>query len=368
MSGEAQKQGGVLVKKSDFDWLEDRPGWVKNAYALKLEVEYRRTSGISFQLLFDRVMRSIHGEDYTATATYGNQGDLGCDGILKSRKTHFAIYGPSPYFKLKEAQKKMRGDFARMLECWQVPKQVRQWVFVVNYPGVHPSLLSLAQELEESQPGLKVFVWSRYDLTQQLLAYARMDLILSEFGAVEEATRRLSLLTFVPEDTSLPSEQAMLNYKRLRARLASQKDEYEKLTDEWLEQVGEDTWSWFLVHTQFLIGVMATAAMANAFLPQSPPVNRLKFEASISDYAWRKYFKTAWGVPAIVILKEDYTKEVPPIGDDLERLWGVCLVQDALALSAIRVTSRLTGMWETDVLEEAWSYVTSIKIHDDEVS
>ncbi|MEU5981022.1 hypothetical protein [Streptomyces sp. NPDC047434] len=357
--------GGSMVIGKEFDWLRDRPEWVKSAYGLKLEVEYRRTSGNSFQVVFDRVMRSIHGGDYAATAAYGNQGDLGCDGILGSRKIHFAIYGPTPYFKLKEAQRKMRADFARMLECWQIPRQVRQWVFVINYPGVHPSLLAQAQDLEESQPGLKVFVWSRYDLTQQFLSFARMDLLLAEFGAVERTARRLTPLTLVPEDTALPSEQAVLTYKRLRARLATQKEEYEQLTNVWLDGISEDIWSWCLVHTQFLVGVMATAVMADAWVPQSPPLNRLKFETPISDHAWRKYFKTAWGGPASLIMKEDYTAEVPPIGDDVDRLFGMCVVQDALALAAIRVTSRITGVWECDLLEEAWSYVTRIKIHDD---
>jgi len=32
---------------------------------------------------------------------------------------------------------------------------------------------------------------------------------------------------------------------------------------------------------------------------------------------------------------------------------------------AIRVTSRMAGIWELDILEEAWSYVTRIKILDE---
>lgn len=354
-----------MARKEDFEWIEDRPEWIKNAYRLKLEVEYRRTSGTAFQLLFDRIMRSIHGDDYSATATYGNEGDLGSDGYLQSRRISFAVYAPSPYFKLKDARKKMRDDFARLLECWEVPVQVKQWTFVVNYPGTHPSLLALAAELQEAHPALKIYVWSRYDLTQQLLAYARMDLLRAEFGAVEKQTRSLAPLNFVPEDTALPSEEATLTYRRLAARLACQRDGFERLTNEWLERLGDSPFSWLTVHTQFLIGSMATATFSDAFLPASPPINRLKFETQITDIAWRKHFSTAWGVPAKIILQEDYKKRVPPIGDDVGKLIEVCMVQDALTLAAIRLTSRLTGIWENQVLEEVWSYVTEIKIHNE---
>ncbi|MFG3010169.1 hypothetical protein ACGFZB_06875 [Streptomyces cinerochromogenes] len=354
-----------MPRKADFDWLEDRPEWIKNAYRLKLEVEYRRTSGTAFQLLFDRVMRSIHGDDYSATATYGSEGDLGSDGFLKSRKVSFAVYSPSPYFKLKEARKKMRDDFSRLRECWEIPKQVKQWIFVINYPGSHPSLLALAEELQDSCPGIQVFLWSRYDLTQQFLAYARMDLLLAEFGAVERQTRELAPVNFVPEDTQLPSEEATLAYRRLAARISCQRDDYKRLTDEWLERLGQNPFSWLMVHTQFLIGVMAVATFSDAFLPAAPPVSRLKFEAPVTDLAWRRHFATAWGIPARIILEEDYPKKVPAIGEDLEKLAGVCIVQDALTLAAIRVTSRITGIWETEVLEETWNHVTEIKIHDE---
>lgn len=354
-----------MAKKSDFEWLEDRPEWMKNAYRLKLEVEYRRVAGIAFQLLFDRIMRSIHGGDYSATATYGSEGDLGCDGFLRSKKVTFAVYAPSPYFKLKEATAKMRSDFRRMLDCWEVPGQVTQWVFVINYPGVHPSLLALAQELENFQSGCKVFVWSRYDLTQQLLAFARIDLLSSEFGLVETATQRLAPLNFVPEDTALPSEEATLTYRRIRAKICNQKEDHAAMTETWLEQLGYDPLSWMIVHVQFLVGAMAAAILSDAFLPQAPPISRLKFETGISNLAWRKYFKQAWGIPAKLILQDDYEAEVPLVGEDLERIYSISMVQDALTVGVIRVISRLTGVWEADVLEEVWSHVTEIKIHDD---
>lgn len=352
-----------MPKRSDFEWLEDRPDWIKNAYKLKLEVEYRRTHGTSFQLLFDRIMRSIHGDDYSATATYGNEGDLGCDGFLKSRSILFAAYSPSPYFKLVEARNKMRADFARFEECWEIPKQAKLWTFVINYPGVHPSLLAIAQGLEERHSGLKVAVWSRYDLTQQFLIFARIDLLLAEFGSVERKAQELAPVNFVPEDTELPSEEATLTYRRLLARITCQKDEYDQLTNEWIDQLCNDPLPWMLVHCQFLVGAMAVVGMVGSFAIEDPPLRRLKFETAVADSAWRKYFKTAWGVPASLIFHEDYKKEYPPIGGDADMLFGVCLVQDALTMATIRLHSRITGLWENEILEEVWSHVTDIKIH-----
>lgn len=353
-----------MARKDDFEWLESRPDWIKNAYRVKLEVEYRRTSGTSFQQLFDRVMRSIHGEDYSSTATYGNLGDLGCDGILKSRKIHFAVYAPNPYFKLSEARRKMRDDFTRMLECWEVGKQVKQWTFVINYPGVHPSLLSEAQELEDSHPGLTVFIWSRYDLTQQLLSYARMDLLHGEFGTVEEQAKRLVPLNFVPEDTTLPSDEATMTYKRLRARITCERDEFESLTTQWMEELGQHPIRWLIVHNQFLIGAMAAAILADAYDITKPPMKRLKYASPLTKRTWGGLFETAWGTAAEMILKEDYPRKYQKVGgEDLERVAHICMIQDGLTLGAIRVHSSITREWENDILEDVWSHVTDIKIH-----
>ncbi|MFE3588361.1 hypothetical protein ACFXOY_12620 [Streptomyces niveus] len=352
-----------MTRKKDFDWLESRPEWVKNVYRVKLEVEYRRVSGTPFQHLFDRIMRSIHGEDYSATATYGNEGDLGCDGILISRKMHFAAYGPQPYFKLPEARRKMRSDFDRLLECWNIPEQVKVWVFVVNYPGVHPSLLAEAQAIEERHDDLKVFVWSRFDLTQQLLAYARMDLLHAEFGAAELEAQRLAPLNFVPEDTALPSDEATLTYRRLRARITCEQDSFESLTDEWLNELAKNPLRWVVVHTQFLVGVMASAVMMDAFNIAHPPKKKLKLLSPLNREAWGPHFETAWGIPASIILEEDYPHTYSRPGEDLEKITEICMVQAGLTLGAIRLCSALTGIWENEVLEDSWSHITGIKIH-----
>ncbi|MGW1943179.1 hypothetical protein ACWCRC_02435 [Streptomyces sp. NPDC001940] len=353
-----------MTHKEDFEWLESRPDWIKNVYRVKVEVEYRRTSGTSFQQLFDRIMRSIHGDDYSSTATYGNQGDLGCDGILKSRKIHFAVYSPNPYFKLAEARRKMHDDFSRMLECWEVGKQVKKWTFVINYPGTHPSLLSEAQELEESYPGLEVFIWSRYDLTQQLLAYARMDLLHSEFGTVEEQAKRLVPLNFVPEDTALPSDEATMTYKRLRARITCERDEFEELTTQWLEKLEKNPIRWLLVHNWFLVGTMAAATMADAYDISDPPMEHLKYTSPLAEMAWGELFETAWGTAAGMILQDSYPREFQKVGDNPERAMQICMIQDALTLGAIRMHSLITQEWESEILEDVWSHVTGIKIHE----
>ncbi|MFW3460443.1 hypothetical protein ACN24K_06365 [Streptomyces microflavus] len=258
----------------------------------------------------------------------------------------------------------MRDDFARMLECWDVGEQVKQWTFVINYPGVHPSLLVEAQELEEAHPGLAVSIWSRYDITQQLLAYARMDLLHSEFGIAEEQARRLVPLNFVPEDTALPSDEAAATYKRLRARITCDRDEFEKLTAQWLKDLGENPIRWLLVHNWFLMGTMVAATMAGAYDISRPPMGRLKYTSPLNEIAWGDLFETAWGTAAGMILREDYPREFQKIGGDPERIMQVCMLQDGLTFGAIRMHSLITNEWESDILEDVWSHVTSIKIHE----
>ena len=94
-----------LPKRSKV-WMTNAPDWVKNAYRLRLEIEYRRSHGTSFQQLFNRIMRSMHGDDFCETVAMGREGDLGCDGYLTSQKRAFAVYAPEPYFRLNDARRK----------------------------------------------------------------------------------------------------------------------------------------------------------------------------------------------------------------------------------------------------------------------
>ncbi|MFD4644303.1 hypothetical protein ACFWN2_43825 [Lentzea sp. NPDC058436] len=358
------------IPRSSKSWMHNAPDWIKNAYRLRLEIEYRRSHGPEFQRLFDRIMRSMHGDDYVATVAMSNEGDLGCDGMLRSHRVCFAVYGPHPYFRINEARSKMRSDFARLTECWKVPDEIQQWTFVVNYPGVQPSLLKIANELQQLIPGIDIKVWSREDLTQQFLLWSNRNLVDNEFGKVDIGAKALAPISLVPEDTALPSAQAQVLHRRLWARITCNKAEFTKTENSWLQDLTSNPWENLLTHTQILVGAIASAILTDAFDASGLSIRALQREAGLSWKGVRKDILHAWSGAINLILKEDSPYEVPEWPEDEVELVAkvalTCMIQERLTLAIIRKQARILNMWETDVLDQVWSLAAhEIKIHPD---
>jgi hypothetical protein len=313
-------------------------------------------------------MRSIHGDDFCATVAMGREGDLGCDGHLVSKKAGFAVYGPEPYFRLDAARDKMRRDFARFIECWTVPDEMQSWYFVVNYPGAHPSLLKTANELKGDIDDLEIFVWSRYDLTQRFLAEGQRNLIKVEFGDVSVGNKILAPLTFVPEDTALPAEEAQRAYRRLWARLTCNKKEFEKLDRSFMQNLQARPYEHLIVYGQFILGAIASAVMNNVFDPVTLKAGTLRREAGLPPRAHKREFDRAWSFPIKLLMEEDYDWTMPEWPEDTDKLVIemviTCSIQELLILALIRMQARMSGAWETDILGEVWSWATErFKIH-----
>ena len=345
--------------------MANAPDWVKNAYRLRLEIEYRRSYGEAFQQLFNRIMRAMHSADFVDTVALGHEGDLGCDGFLKSSKVFFAVYGPS-HFRLAEARAKMRADFNRLGACWSIPTEVRHWIFVVNYPGVHPSLLKLAEELKRKIVDLEVNVWSRSDLTQQLMLWGRRSWVETEFGRVDAGSRVLAPLSLVPEDTALPHDEAQLAHRRLWARLTCRKEEMEGLDKKWLKGLGEHPYENLVAQTQLLLAAMASGTMEGAFDPAKLTVRTLQKESGMRGVY--KDIRDAWSLPMIILMGTDYDGSRPQFSDDLQEvifdMAKICIVQERLTLALIRMQARILQRWETDVLDDVWSWAAEqIKIN-----
>lgn len=350
--------------------MANAPDWIKNAYRLRLEIEYRRSHGEEFQQLFNRIMRAMHSSDFVDTSAMGQEGDLGCDGFLKSGKIFFALYGPAPYFRITKARAKMRADFDRLLACWTIPTEVRQWIFVVNYPGVHPSLLKLAEELKREIEGLDVYVWSRSDLTQQLLLWGRRSWVENEFGKVDAGSKILAPLSLVPEDTDLPNDEAQLAHRRLWARLTCHKEEMEGLDKKWLKGLVEHPYEYLVAHTQLLLAAIASGTMEGAFDPEKLTIRALQRESGIrGSYS---HVRDAWSLPMMILMGDDYNESRPQFSDDLEEVIAdmakVCIFQEILTLTLIRMQARILKKWETDILDDVWMWASEqIKIQPADV-
>ncbi len=356
-----------------FARLSEAPDWVQNYYRLRLDIEFRSVSGMGFQRLFDKVMRSIHGHNYQETATLGTRGDMGCDGYLKSRRIVFACYGPDPYFKVDVAESKMRADLVLALNRWHIPDQMREWIFVINYPAKPPGLLQTVNSLTQEHNALTIQIWSRQDVLEQFLLWARRSTLISQFGDVSVQARATGRAYVVPEGTDLPRRPASLMADVIRARVTCDRHALEDRRNRWFEVVAEEPWDCFVVALQFLVGAIAAPTMAGYLDPERIQVSRLLHEAEMSRRGWREHGERAWQLAMFVINSAggDEVDGPParpvrdPIGEDYDKLIGTIAAADRLAHGLIRMYSRESGDLETACLDDVWHYVIEIPYRDD---
>jgi hypothetical protein len=283
----------------------------------------------------------------------------------------FAVYGPDPYFKMREAIRKFHRDLERLQECWSIPSDVSSWRFVVNYPGTPATLLREVAQVAELHQALEINLWSRYDLTQQFLLYANRDRATAELGTVEIDSKALAPLSLVPEGTALPVEDAQRVHRRLWARLTGNKQEYHKTEASHIRALTERPLECLLAHTHMVLGVIATAIDWEVLEPNALSIRLLRREAGLyGDDVDDRDLARAWGLPMSILMQEDWTRGIPPISADVDeavmQMANTSLLQERLALALIHIISRETGDWEIDVLDAAWDWAAEkIKIRDD---
>jgi hypothetical protein len=121
-------------------------------YQLRIEVQYLKLTGESFQELFSSVMeRCYPAGDFVRTRPWGKVGDRKNDGYLRSQRTLFQVYAPNE-LSSREAMKKIREDFSGALPFWEA--HFDRWVFVHNaHRGLGPDVVQLLLELEKVESG-----------------------------------------------------------------------------------------------------------------------------------------------------------------------------------------------------------------------
>jgi hypothetical protein len=352
-----------------FDHLGDAPDWIRNYYRIRLDVELRSVRGEGFQRTFDSIMRTIYGREYRNTAALGSLGDQGCDGYLIAEKMVFACYGPDPYFRVKEAVAKMRADLAAATRHLDVPGFMRKWVFVVNYPGTHPLLISEA--LSSNVPGMACEVWSRTDIVDLFMTGARRQSLVSEFGSIPKDSRYIGRAYVVPESTQLPRRCAEAAVQFLHARLRCDTSGYRSALSHWSKSVAADPFGALVAQTQLLLGSMAAMSKAGYIDPEKLKLAPLLLEAEMSRSLWREDGQRAWNLMMIVLHSvddyierkdDDVAPSVDPIGDDLDKLIATVVCGNRLALGLIRLYSRKSGRFETQCLDEAWEWMLRIPV------
>lgn len=121
---------------------------------MSLYEELVNSSGSQFQDVFTKLMKSIYGNRYHSTATYGNVGDMGVDGVLDNAVA-YAVYAPDIYTDDKVLVK-IKEDFSKFLSHRQngMWSEIKQYVFVIKYirKGVTSRVIDLVGTLSTQFP------------------------------------------------------------------------------------------------------------------------------------------------------------------------------------------------------------------------
>ena len=123
--------------------------WLKISLRLKL----RQSSGDQFQQFFSLVMEQLHGSDFVRIRPFGQLGDKGCDGYLRSSGTVFQCYGAvnGDKNKVRYLTKKMRTDFANARK--RLGAIMKKWKMVHNLvDGLPIETVQILREMEEADP------------------------------------------------------------------------------------------------------------------------------------------------------------------------------------------------------------------------
>jgi ABC-3C protein len=128
-------------------------------FSYRLQLRFFEARGSAFQQLFTSIMQRAFGEDFWATGTYGNVGDMKCDGYLKTERRVFGLYAPNDFLKrLDQAKRKVSGDHAGAIKHWKPHMDV--WTLVHNgRDGLPAPMQQVLLELEANEPHTQVSQW-----------------------------------------------------------------------------------------------------------------------------------------------------------------------------------------------------------------
>jgi hypothetical protein len=134
----------------------------KDWYMLRFQVRYYKRQMTAFEDFFCDLMEARHGEDFQRIRPAGNQGDWGCDGLLKSKGWVFQAYAPRQMIASK-FRSKVQGSFARALS--KQSSGMKRWILVHNDPeGITAEMEALLRQFEQENPGISTGVWGEQDL------------------------------------------------------------------------------------------------------------------------------------------------------------------------------------------------------------
>lgn len=150
----------------------------KSFYEMKFELFFYKERGNGFEDFFSRVMKMKYKEDFVEVKTWGNKGDLKCDGFLKSEGVIFQLYAPNE-INSQKLMNKFEEDHSLAVQHWQYI--IKEWVFVQNSKdGVKgleaPTLLSIETYIQKNPNSVPINVWGIDEIKNIVFSLSENDL------------------------------------------------------------------------------------------------------------------------------------------------------------------------------------------------
>jgi hypothetical protein len=120
----------------------------ENRWRIALELKMRKSQGDAFQDFFCTMMEQVHGSDFVRVRAFGQLGDKGCDGYMRSNGHVFQCYGAlggGSEGKVSYLIKKIGEDFAKAVE--KIAEIMKAWSMVHNFVDGLP--VAAVEELEK---------------------------------------------------------------------------------------------------------------------------------------------------------------------------------------------------------------------------
>ncbi len=152
-------------------------------YELQFELFFYKERGNGFEDFFSRLMKLKYKKNFTEVKTWGNLGDLKCDGYLSEEETIFQVYAPNEINGAKLLSK-TKEDYQKALVHWD--NCIKHWILVQNSKdgvrGIEAHTLQ-AFEQYKREPGnpIKISLWG-IDEIKEIVFSLPIDEISSLLG------------------------------------------------------------------------------------------------------------------------------------------------------------------------------------------
>ena len=147
-------------------------------YELQFELYFYKERGNGFEDFFSKVMKLKFKHNFTEVKTWGNLGDLKCDGYLSDDETIFQVYAPNEITGTKLLAK-TKEDYQKAIVHWN--GCIKHWILVQNSKdgvrGIEANTLQ-AFEKYKRDPGnpIKISIWGIDEIKEIVFSLPIQDL------------------------------------------------------------------------------------------------------------------------------------------------------------------------------------------------